>query len=118
MSGGSMGYLFEKVRDADFALKTAERKALRAHMLKLADALKAVEWNDSGDGARDEPELIRACLSRTAVLEALEAEAGGTMRKFHELCAEIQQERARLGLNPAQYAREWYDRYTTPGAGL
>jgi hypothetical protein len=71
MSGGSMNYLYRRVEeDATFIEKTPERKAFRKHLVKVAAALRAIEWNDSGDGARDEEELIRACLYPTATLEA------------------------------------------------
>jgi len=72
MSGGSMNYLYSKIEyDAVFKTDTPERKAFRKHLVKVAAALRAIEWNDSGDGASDEEELIRACLSPTATLEAV-----------------------------------------------
>jgi hypothetical protein len=72
MSGGSMNYLYAKIEyDAVFKTDTPERKAFRTHLVKVAAALRAIEWNDSGDGASDEEELIRACLSPTATLEAV-----------------------------------------------
>jgi hypothetical protein len=72
MSGGSMNYLYAKIEyDAVFNTDTPERKAFRKHLVKVAAALRSIEWNDSGDGASDEEELIRACLSPTATLEAV-----------------------------------------------
>jgi hypothetical protein len=72
MSGGSMNYLYSKIEyDAVFKTDTPERKAFRKHLVKVAAALRAIEWNDSGDGSSDEEELIRACLSPTATLEAV-----------------------------------------------
>lgn len=47
--------------DADGEL----RLKFREHLRKVADAMKAIEWNDSGDGARDEAALIKACLGGT-----------------------------------------------------
>lgn len=65
-----MDYLYSRVQDADFRENTLERKALRTHMHKLALALKAVEWNDSGDGADNEAELIREAIGDRDILEA------------------------------------------------
>jgi hypothetical protein len=70
-----MQYLSYKVEEARFDPSTPERRALRTHLNKLAMALHAVEWNDSGDGAENESELIRACLSQGAVLEDTIAQA-------------------------------------------
>ena len=76
MSGGSMNYLYSKIEyDAVFNTYTPERKAFRKHLVKVAAALRAIEWNDSGDGASDEEELIRACLSSGAITETLIEEA-------------------------------------------
>ena len=71
MSGGSMDYLGYKVKDATFREDTPERRALRKHLDKLSKALIAVEWNDSGDGADDESELIRDALGDGAILESV-----------------------------------------------
>jgi hypothetical protein len=35
----------------------------RRHLNLVAKALRAIEWNDSGDGDDREDEAIRACLS-------------------------------------------------------
>jgi hypothetical protein len=70
MSGGSMDYLGYKVKDASFREDTPERRALRKHLDKLSKALIAVEWNDSGDGADDEFQLIRDALGDAAILES------------------------------------------------
>lgn len=40
------------------------RKRFKEHLLDVAAAMKAIEWNDSGDGARHEKALILACLSK------------------------------------------------------
>ena len=87
MSGGSMDYFYGKLDDAaeQFALTTMERVALRSHMLKLSKALKAVEWNDSGDGANDESELIRECLAPKEVLSV-------TLSKAEEVLCALQDE--------------------------
>jgi hypothetical protein len=64
MSGGSMNYLFASVENAEFSENTVLRKAFKNHLNKVARALKAIEWNDSGDGDDFEDELIRACISQ------------------------------------------------------
>jgi len=75
MSGGSMNYLYGKVLDAEFAKDTPARKAFGKHLKLVAKALRAIEWNDSGDGDDSEDEAIRACLSRADVLDAAIQEA-------------------------------------------
>ena len=66
MSGGSMNYLSDQLEyNANFTEDTVLRRAMRKHLGKVAAALHAIEWNDSGDGAPDEDELIRACLLPT-----------------------------------------------------
>lgn len=70
MSGGSMDYLYARVGDAVFSHNTPARRAFAVHLEKVAAALRAIEWNDSGDGADNEEELIRACLSPGATLDA------------------------------------------------
>lgn len=73
MSGGSMDYLYLRVENASFDAHTPERKAFRILLDKVAKALRAIEWNDSGDGAGDEDELIRACFSENADHAVLKA---------------------------------------------
>ncbi len=63
-----MDYLSYKVEDARFYETTPERKAFKKHLIKVAEALHRIEWNDSGDGADNEAEAIRDCLDKTAVL--------------------------------------------------
>jgi hypothetical protein len=76
MSGGSMNYLFDKVLSAEFAMSTPERRAFKAHLDKVAKALKAIEWVDSRDwGKGDETGPIRDCLDSAAVLTTLITEA-------------------------------------------
>lgn len=62
VSGGSMDYLYAKVEGATFRLNTPERRALYKHLQRLSKALRAIEWNDSGDGDPDERELILQVL--------------------------------------------------------
>jgi len=63
MSGGSMNYLYMKVQDAEFSEGTESRRMFRLHLNLVARTLRAIEWNDSGDGDDNEGGLIDACLS-------------------------------------------------------
>jgi hypothetical protein len=62
MSGGSMDYLYAAVEDANFEPTTVLRRAFKKHLHKVAKALRAIEWNDSGDGDDNEDEYIDNCL--------------------------------------------------------
>jgi hypothetical protein len=64
MSGGSMSYFSFRLEEVanQFQLHSFRRRALRKLILKLAKALKAVEWNDSGDGDPQEDQLIDEVL--------------------------------------------------------
>ena len=79
MSGGSYNYVYSKIADAadEICLKgncsctsPALRKAFAKHMRLVAKAMRAIEWNDSGDGDDREDDLIRACLPKNAELSA------------------------------------------------
>ena len=71
MSGGSMDYLYEKVRDARFVCNSPERKAFKKHLELVVKALHDIEWVDSFDyGKGDEEEAILACLNKHDVLMA------------------------------------------------
>jgi hypothetical protein len=74
MSGGSMNYLYSAVGSAEFEENTLLRKALRIHLIKLAEALRAVEWNDSGDGADNEDFLIAKVLGCTQIKESIQSQ--------------------------------------------
>lgn len=90
MSGGSMSYLYSSVQDASFQESTPERKALRLHLNKLAKALQAVEWNDSGDGADDESELIREAIGGQIILEASIQAAKGAHKDLSDQLARVE----------------------------
>jgi len=64
MSGGSMNYFYRKLLwECDFDETTPLRVAFSRHLLKVAAALKAIEWVDSGDwGPGDEDEPIAEVL--------------------------------------------------------
>ncbi len=72
MSGGAYDYAYMKL--IDFAdrldpkgdccnLADPElRIQFREHLKYVIDAMKAIEWNDSGDGDEDEAKYIRKCI--------------------------------------------------------
>lgn len=72
MSGGELDYLYSKVENAADAIEanTPERRAFVKHLYAVSAALKAIEWNMSGDGDPDELELILACIQPQDVLVA------------------------------------------------
>lgn len=72
MSGGSMDYLYSRVRYADFRRDTPLRRVFAEHLDQVADALHDIEWVDSSDyGPGDEDAAIRRCLGiADAVLDA------------------------------------------------
>lgn len=90
MSGGSMDYLYSKVQDAEFLENTNLRKAFRHHLQKVSEALRAIEWNDSGDGADNEDVLIRECLPNDAELSQAIKEAGIARNNLEEVLKVIQ----------------------------
>ena len=51
MSGGSYDYAYSMVNQfaSDLRLSTPLRKAFKKHLKRVAEAMKAVEWVDSGD---------------------------------------------------------------------
>ena len=76
MSGGSMNYLYSLVEGAEFKLNTIERLAFKAHLERVAKALKAIEWVDSGDcSAGSENAAILECISSTDCLAAAISQA-------------------------------------------
>ena len=71
MSGGSMNYLYQRLEyDATFITNTPERRAFRKHLWLVAQCLKAIEWNDSGDGDHREEALLLECVGKASVVDA------------------------------------------------
>lgn len=86
MSGGAYNYAYAKVQEFAEALRAGQdydgvlkpdqenlpdekadavrlREKFSAHLLLVAEAMKAIEWTDSGDsGLEDEREAIEKCL--------------------------------------------------------
>lgn len=80
MSGGSLDYACDKVRDAAEAVRrraeTPLHRAFAKHLEKVSDALHDLEWVLSGDKCEgDEIAVINACLPKGAVLKTCTDEA-------------------------------------------
>lgn len=76
MSGGSMNYLYSRLEyDATFKTNTPARRAFRKHVMLVARCLKAIEWNDSGDGDDSEDALLLECLGHGRIVDAAIEEA-------------------------------------------
>ena len=84
MSGGSMNYLSLKVEDAAFYRDTPLRRAFAKHLHLVAEALHAIEWNDSGDGADNEDEAIRAALIPGEIIASALTEARDAVKFLQE----------------------------------
>lgn len=82
MSGGSYDYAYSRVQDFVDRLvtreRTAVRKAFRVHLVAVAEAMRAIEWEDSGDtGPERTEQAIRRALGgqyEGLLLSAIEAE--------------------------------------------
>lgn len=89
MSGGSMNYLYSKVADAEFKPDTTLRRAFKEHLKLVSVALRAIEWNDSGDGDSSEDEAIEACLPKGARLNQAFAEAKAAVDQVSKAWADM-----------------------------
>lgn len=75
MSGGSYDYFYstlesEYIYRLSKRANTPERKAFVKHLHKIAEAMKAIEWVDSGNWSNgDENESIMACITKTEVIQ-------------------------------------------------
>lgn len=64
MSGGSMDFLYRRIKEAEFKLNSPERITFKQHLNLVAEACKAVEWVDSGDNSEgSENEFITKCIN-------------------------------------------------------
>lgn len=96
-----MNYLYHLVRDAEFHAHSPEREAFRKHLALVANALRSIEWNDSGDGDDQEVHNIMACISLSASEnEMLRAEVERLTR---------QRDEARAALEPFSELYLWPD---------
>lgn len=75
MSGGEYNYAYLKIADFarelrvlskrdgnESAATPKKREKFRKLLECVAEAARAIEWNDSGDGCSEEEELIDKCL--------------------------------------------------------
>lgn len=74
MSGGSLDYAFYNLADLAERIysraETPAHRAFAAHLDKVAEAAKALEWMWSGDTSPgDEVEAIMAVVSQSGVIE-------------------------------------------------
>ena len=76
-----MNYFYSRLlSECDFERNTPLREAFRQHLIKVAAALKAIEWVDSGDcGEGDEDEPIAEVLGSTNRAQRIR-DAGYTRR--------------------------------------
>lgn len=98
-----MDYLSVKVEEAHFYESTVERKAFRDHLKKVAKALHAIEWNDSGDGADDENEAIRECLSEEDIIQTFIGLAQHAAERSQRVTDQLQR------LINDYYQKKWED---------
>ena len=80
MSGGSLDYCYGRVQDAAHTIlsraESPTHRAFAAHLLKVSEALRAMEWMLSCDTSPgSEMAAIRAVLSEGAELEAATEQA-------------------------------------------
>jgi len=86
MSGGAYNYTYMRVLDFAEALESGQdiergegearpltplRLAFATHLRKVAEALRAIEWEDSGDGADDNGEMMAVLLNSLPSDEAI-----------------------------------------------
>ncbi len=86
MSGGSYDYAYLTIlrlaegikldSDAPNAAPPALRTRFRELLLRVAAACRAVEWNDSGDGASEEATLLHQLLGPLTETEEIELRKG------------------------------------------
>lgn len=92
MSGGSMDHLYAKIDTATFRLSTTRRRAFKAHLQKVSEALRAIEWEDSGDSGEEETEkAIKAVLTPGHVLEQLVSDANQVVADINDFLRTIEE---------------------------
>lgn len=82
-----MNYLYLAVTEAPFKEDTILRKAFRVHLLKVSEAMRAIEWNDSGDGADNEDFLIAKAIGCTQLKESIQAQIEESDEEMSRLLA-------------------------------
>jgi hypothetical protein len=94
MSGGSMNYLYSRIEyDATFKMNTPARVAFRKHLMLVSQCLKAIEWNDSGDGDRQEEALLLECLGKERIIDAAIEQAKESVKVLQEAITKAEGEK-------------------------
>ena len=79
MSGGSWDYAYQRVQDVADRFRgsrDATRRAFGEHLAKCAEAMRVVEWVDSGDSTSPaDTDAIRALLGPAPIVAEIKAEA-------------------------------------------
>jgi len=78
MSGGSLNYVYSNVQDAASQLvghSNPQFSAFGKHLIKVAKALHDVEWELSGDGAKNVVDSIRAVITPSDELHSATEDA-------------------------------------------
>jgi hypothetical protein len=99
MSGGSYNYAYVHVNDMANSLRInrgpsrAKRLAFKKHLELVSEAMRAIEWVDSGDSSDgDEIAAIDAVLERGAPLKAMIDSARETLNELSEAIADASRE--------------------------
>lgn len=100
MSGGKYDYAYAKLDMFiyDFLPKadTVQRKAFLKLVINIQEAMKAIEWVDSGDGA-DEDAAIQKCFMPwgDAQRDALKAECENLIKEIHKAIEALEKDRTK-----------------------
>lgn len=103
MSGGSYDYAYTKVLDFTEALedsdkgetpKTLLRAAFIRHLRTVAEAMRAIEWEDSGDGADDNGAMMAVMLDYLPSDEALTEGFKARIKRIRGYVKDIRKEKA------------------------
>ena len=100
MSGGKYDYAYAKVESFiyEFASKanTVQRKSFLKLLVNVQEAMRAIEWVDSGDGA-DEDAAIQKCfmLWGDTQIDVLKAECDELVKMIENAKADLVKERTK-----------------------
>jgi len=95
MSGGSWDHSYMRVQDLAERMKSCKeplRRAFAMHLYNVAEALRAVEWVDSGDSAQgSERAAIKKVLGengQAVELEIIKDDAKQIIEELKRLCGD------------------------------
>ena len=96
MSGGTYGFgTYKQIEEYLATLKdgTAQRRAFKAHLVCVAQAMRAIEWVDRGDWepGQEDP-IIEECLRTGAVLATVMKEAEGVTIALQQAVSSLQRQ--------------------------